>query len=270
MPAPSAVSRPPYPAHRATARTAWPGTRRMGMGWVMLDASSSALSAGRRRRPQTLASGAAFGVSAWDRDKTSTGWCDGRGRVAVSGRSDVRASGYRRGMSSYGIPISRETLCACAGCGVTVTYREEGGRKGGHCPSCSRIARQGRRYNLTASDVIAILDFQGGVCALCGSGPQGQSTVSYWHIDHDHKCCWPSDAAWAIGGGCVRGLLCNGCNSRGVAWYEDLPEDRMDWQRMNDYLSDPPARRLNAAGRLKFLISDFALDCEERRRLELS
>ncbi|MFC9191317.1 endonuclease domain-containing protein [Streptomyces cyaneofuscatus] len=166
----------------------------------------------------------------------------------------------------YGIPITRETLRACEGCGVTVRYLGEAGRTRGHCPSCSRIARQGRRYNLTASDVLAILDLQGGVCALCGKGPEGQSNVSYWHIDHDHKCCRPSDAAWAIGGGCVRGLLCIGCNTRGVAWYEYLPEDRKDWQRMNHYLSDPPARRLHAAGRLKFRLSEIARNCEDRRR----
>ncbi|WP_392676480.1 endonuclease domain-containing protein [Streptomyces sp. LN785] len=90
------------------------------------------------------------------------------------------------------------------------------------------MARQARRYNLTTPDVRAILKLQGYVCALCGIGPDGREDRSYWHIDHDHDCCTPSDAAWAICGGCVRGLLCSGCNTRGVAWYERLPSDRQD------------------------------------------
>ncbi|MFE2988635.1 endonuclease domain-containing protein [Streptomyces sp. NPDC059262] len=121
------------------------------------------------------------------------------------------------------------------------------------------MARQGRRYNLTAADVRAILEFQGSVCALCGNGPEGRvESSSYWHIDHDHKCCQPSDSAWAICGACVRGLLCSGCNARGLAWYEDLPADRRDWGRMNDYLTSPPARRLFLAGKLTFLLRVLA------------
>jgi hypothetical protein len=45
-----------------------------------------------------------------------------------------------------------------------------------------------------------------------------------------------------------------GCNARGLAWYELLPRDRRDWGRMNDFLTNPPARRLRLAGVLKFCL----------------
>ncbi|MGW4687684.1 endonuclease domain-containing protein [Streptomyces sp. NPDC004244] len=101
------------------------------------------------------------------------------------------------------------------------------------------MARQAKRYNLTVNDVNAILEVQGHVCALCNRGPQGSEGRSYWHIDHDHNCC--SSHRWTCGW-CVRGLLCIACNARGVAWYEQLPSNQQDWQRMNGYLANPPAR----------------------------
>lgn len=183
----------------------------------------------------------------------------------------VCASRYRRGVRGhyYGVPLTRDTLAGCEGCGATIKYREEG-RRSGHCRSCSRMARQGRRYNLTAGDVRAILEFQGGVCALCGNGPERDASSSYWHIDHDHECCEPSDAAWSICGGCVRGLLCSGCNARGVAWYEALPRERRDWDRMNDYLTNPPARLLRLAGRLKFCLTSIVRESLSAHRRGLT
>ncbi|MBX7546930.1 hypothetical protein K1Y78_02630 [Streptomyces sp. tea 10] len=112
----------------------------------------------------------------------------------------------------------------------------------------------------------AILELQGGVCALCGRGPERDASSSYWHIDHDHACCEPSDAAWSICGACVRGLLCSGCNARGLAWYEQLPQGCRDWGRMNDYLADPPARRLRLTGGLKFCLEILAHSSSARRR----
>ncbi|MFE5934340.1 endonuclease domain-containing protein [Streptomyces sp. NPDC056470] len=139
----------------------------------------------------------------------------------------------------YGIPLTDDTLMDCDQCGAAYKYGVRG-RVRGHCLSCSPMARQAQRYNLTVNDVNAILEVQGHVCALCSQGPQGDEVRSYWHIDHDHNCCLSQD--WTCGR-CIRGLLCLGCNSRGVAWYERLPRDRQDWQRMNDYLANPPAYR---------------------------
>lgn len=158
----------------------------------------------------------------------------------VSG-AGVSASYYCSNMprGHYGIPLTADISMDCDQCGVTYLYGERG-RVRGHCLSCSLMARQAQRHNLTVRDVNEILEVQGHVCALCGLGPEGDEGRSYWCIDHDHNCC--RFQSWTCGG-CVRGLLCNGCNVRGVAWYEYLPHDRRDWQRMNDYLANPPADR---------------------------
>ena len=56
-----------------------------------------------------------------------------------------------------------------------------------------------RIYNLTPEQYDALLEVQGGRCAICQADqPRGKGT---WHVDHDHAC------------GCVRGLLCSPCNT---------------------------------------------------------
>jgi hypothetical protein len=49
-----------------------------------------------------------------------------------------------------------------------------------------------RRYGLTSADVDAMIEAQGGTCAVCPGPPQ--------HVDHDHET------------GEVRGILCFNCN----------------------------------------------------------
>lgn len=59
-------------------------------------------------------------------------------------------------------------------------------------------------YGLTEADYAAMLEAQGGVCAICR---QGCSTGKLLAVDHDHET------------GIVRGLLCQRCN-RMVGTYE--------------------------------------------------
>jgi hypothetical protein len=63
-----------------------------------------------------------------------------------------------------------------------------------------------RKYGLTAAAVRAILNSQGGVCAICAaSKPGGRGD---WHLDHDHGTRKP------------RGLLCAACN-KGLGHFSD-------------------------------------------------
>jgi hypothetical protein len=58
------------------------------------------------------------------------------------------------------------------------------------------------RKGLTAAAVQALLDGQGGLCAIC------TTELATPHVDHDHSCCPGSRSC----GKCVRGLLCASCN----------------------------------------------------------
>lgn len=64
-----------------------------------------------------------------------------------------------------------------------------------------------KRYGLTLEAWEAILERQGGVCAVCEKLPKSGQL----HIDHDHRPGWkdkpPEERAKA-----VRGLLCFFCN----------------------------------------------------------
>lgn len=65
-----------------------------------------------------------------------------------------------------------------------------------------------RYYHFTEAEYDALLEAQGGVCAICeSSDPKGRGR--YFHIDHDHLHC-PEGARSC--GKCIRGLLCHLCN----------------------------------------------------------
>jgi hypothetical protein len=62
-----------------------------------------------------------------------------------------------------------------------------------------------RRHRLSDADFQALLDSQGGVCAVCSRPPSAGNRLV---VDHDHDCC---PGPWSCGR-CVRGLLCAPCN----------------------------------------------------------
>lgn len=72
------------------------------------------------------------------------------------------------------------------------------------CTDYSRMAHVMRKFGLTPEAYDALLESQGGVCAICKSDFERTP-----HVDHDHECC-PSGQATC--GSCVRGLLCFNCN----------------------------------------------------------
>jgi Recombination endonuclease VII len=59
-----------------------------------------------------------------------------------------------------------------------------------------------KRFGITLADYEAILDIQGGLCAICGKSEvmKRNGRITWLCVDHDHKT------------GKVRGLLCKHCN----------------------------------------------------------
>lgn len=81
-----------------------------------------------------------------------------------------------------------------------------------HCNKCNIL----RRMGLNATQYFSLLEAQGFGCALCGrtSAENGRDLV----VDHDHSCCGPKRSC----GQCVRGLLCDDCNT-GIGRLRDSP-----------------------------------------------
>jgi hypothetical protein len=68
----------------------------------------------------------------------------------------------------------------------------------------SRTYHLKRRYGISAEEADAMLEAQGGVCAICRLAPAA-------HVDHDHAT------------GAVRALLCFNCNG-GLGQFKDDPD----------------------------------------------
>lgn len=88
------------------------------------------------------------------------------------------------------------------------------------CKECAYEYKRGRNllrsYKLSEDAYRALLESQGGVCALCGIRP---TRGDVFMVDHNHACC-PGPKTC---GSCVRGLLCPACNS-GLGLFRDNPE----------------------------------------------
>lgn len=77
--------------------------------------------------------------------------------------------------------------------------REQNGR------TPNRVLRLRGMYKLTVEAYDAMLEKQGGVCAICkGVNPGGRDLS----VDHDHRCCPGRNSC----GKCLRSLLCSRCN----------------------------------------------------------
>jgi len=75
-----------------------------------------------------------------------------------------------------------------------------------YCKRCDRSARLLRSYGITLAQYEAMLEAQGGVCAICAGAPKDGPSL---HVDHDHACCPGRKKSC---GQCLRGLLCEDCN----------------------------------------------------------
>lgn len=85
-----------------------------------------------------------------------------------------------------------------------------------------------RLYRIRSEIYDALLASQGGKCAICKTDKPGGNPGNSFCIDHDHSCCPGKKSC----GECIRGLLCNGCNT-GIGLLKDNPTIT---QAATDYL----------------------------------
>ncbi|WP_424536799.1 endonuclease domain-containing protein [Sphaerisporangium viridialbum] len=93
--------------------------------------------------------------------------------------------------------------------------------------------------NLTLAFIRALFELQGFKCYIClrpYGNPKENEDVDWLHLDHWSGCCERKTKDDPICGKCVRGLLCESCNARGLSWYEKLPEHLKTIERVNEYL----------------------------------
>lgn len=120
-------------------------------------------------------------------------------------------------------------MVACAGdCGNILTGKQTKWCSAQCRQTAERTARLMANFGLTEDEYAAILEEQGGVCAICGKPPKEDRRLA---VDHDHTTM------------AVRGLLCYMDNKiiLGARTTEQLI-------KAAQYVTDPPANR--ALGRV--------------------
>lgn len=70
-------------------------------------------------------------------------------------------------------------------------------------PEGSRLKFRAWAYSVSVEALTAML---AAGCGVCGA-------TAGLHVDHDHRCCPPGRGGPKSCGRCVRGVLCNGCNT---------------------------------------------------------
>ncbi|MGW0186850.1 endonuclease domain-containing protein [Streptomyces sp. NPDC003362] len=142
--------------------------------------------------------------------------------------------------------LAKDGMKKCHGCGVlrpvgdySVRAASADGRQN-RCINCA-INRKLAKYSINRTQYEMLLEAQGGGCAICGT--RQCSSGNRLAVDHDHSCC-PGERSC---GRCIRGLLCQNCNARGLGWYEALPPALRTFDFLNSYLNEPPARKVLGA-----------------------
>ena len=200
---------------------------------------------GRCREPKTL-----------DEFYRSSKAKDGRqGYCKVCVRDDLRARAARRPRKYRVRPQAPEGLKHCIDCDQTKPLEDFCNNKGSadgkaaYCKDChnarSRESRERlygggrqyhlkRRYGIGAADAAAMIEAQGGVCAICREREPE-------HVDHDHK----HDK--------IRRILCSCCN-QGLGNFRDrgdIMERAIEYLRDHD--PDLEDMREQTAARLQAL-----------------
>lgn len=121
---------------------------------------------------------------------------------------DFSASGAKSkgGKSSYCRPCAAVRMARWRAANPDLTQAAQRRHNEKRKPARPGV-RRARSYNFPAAAYEAMLESQGGVCAICGGPPCGRGKEL--HVDHDHGCC-PGVGSC---GKCIRGLLCGNCNT---------------------------------------------------------
>lgn len=156
----------------------------------------------RRSEPRALCS-----IEGCDKPVKGRGWCGTHyKRVLLTGdpgTAELRCKPFVEGMTEK----------QCTGCRETklLTEFHKVNRKSKYvaqCKSCRNaqisIMQRKRLYGLDDEAYLAMIETQGGVCAICGSSNR-------LCVDHDHAT------------GAVRQLLCDMCN-KALGLVEDSPD----------------------------------------------
>lgn len=124
----------------------------------------------------------------------------------------------------------------CSGCqGYVPLFYCTGSRCRAHSSESSHGARIEKDYGIDRATYEALLEFQGGVCYICGRAPRQKRLA----VDHDHDT------------GEVRGLLCAnneyGCNLAVIGNLEASPRGGLEAaRRAVEYLDNPPMQQLRS------------------------
>ncbi len=122
---------------------------------------------------------------------------------------------------SYVASKTNKTVWSCRECALDKNRRKAGQSRENHLK---------RNFGVDSAGYDEILASQGGVCAnpKCKSPKPGG--MGAFHFDHDHSCCPGKKSC----GKCIRGLLCQRCNST-LGRVKDDPEIL---QGLIDYLKE--------------------------------
>ena len=94
-------------------------------------------------------------------------------------------------------------------------------------------------YGLTPEQYDELLDFQGGVCALC---QRARGATKRLAVDHDHRQAMRDGHDPKTGcPNCVRGLVCGPCNDVLGHFRDDIAAAR----RLMHYLTSPPWQHMD-------------------------
>jgi hypothetical protein len=100
------------------------------------------------------------------------------------------------------------------------------------CKDCQRWNYVEYYYHIARLEWEWLLSQHGGTCALCGQEETNPRTA-FHSVDHDHTCCGKKFACKK----CLRGLLCDSCNSRLLPMVD---RSELLRARFADYLSRRP------------------------------